>query len=104
MPDIPSNHLAQLMDTCVDLQDRTHQLMTELALMAGFYRKRVRDLTVGDEVGFGANEWKLLAEVEQTATPEGVGVVRLVFVDDTDHLCDGLDIVDVKAEPILEPF
>lgn len=104
MPDIPTNHLAQLMDSCVEMQDKVHQLMTELALMCGFYRARVRDLTVGDEAGFGANEWKLLADIEESATPEGDGIIRLVFTDGTDHLCDGLDIVDVKAAPVLEPW
>lgn len=104
MPDISSIDLAQLMDNALVAGERAHQLMANLASVAGFYRKRAGDLTVGDEVGYGANEWKLVALVEESATAEGDGVVRVEFVDDTDHLFDPLDIVDVKAAPILEPL
>ena len=79
-----------------------------LQTVAGFYRKRAHDIATGDEIGYGANEWKLVVDVEETATPEGAGIIRVLFIDadDTagDHLFDPLDIVDVKAAPTLEPF
>lgn len=108
MPETSSVHLAQIMDHALRTAEHAQNLMADIAAIAGFYRKRAHDIAVGDEIGYGANEWKLVVDVEQTATPEGDGVVRVLFVDadDTagDHLFDPLDIVDVKAAPTTEPF
>lgn len=108
MPETSSVHLAQIMDDALLVAEHAQRLMSDVAAVAGFYRKRAHDITTGDEIGYGANEWKLVVDVEETATPEGAGIIRVLFVDadDTagDHLFDPLDIVDVKAAPSLEPF
>lgn len=108
MPETTSVALAQIMDDALLLAEKAHQLMSDVAAVAGFFRKRVHDLVAGDEIGFGANEWRLVVDVEESATPEGDGIIRVLFIgaDDatSDHLFDPLDIVDVKAAPSLEPF
>lgn len=108
MPETSSVHLAQIMDDALLVAEHAQRLMADVAAVAGFYRKRVCDITTGDEVGFGANEWRLVVDVEESATAEGDGIVRVVFIDaddtTTDHLFDPLDIVDVKADPTPEPF
>lgn len=100
--------LREIMDEVLKMSEHAHQLMVNLSTEAGFYRKRVDDLTTGDEIGWGANEWRLVVDVEACATPEGDGIVRVVVIDtdDTtgDHVFDPRDIVDVKAAPTSEPF
>lgn len=103
MPETSSVALAQIMDDALRTAEGAQNLMADIAAIAGFSRKRILTVDVGDEIGFGANEWKLVVDAEQTATPEGDGVVRVVFDDDTDHLFGPLDIVDVKAQT-PEPF
>jgi hypothetical protein len=105
--EIHEQHLRQVMDHVVQMQDQAHQLMVDTAELAGFSRKRVRDLTVGDEIGFGSNEWKLVTDVESSCTPEGFEVWILQLDDDPEPLPWSFgadDIVDVKAAPIREPF
>lgn len=108
MPETTSVALAQIMDDALFLAEKAHQLMTDVAAVAGFFRKRAHAIEIGDEVGYGANEWRLVINVEESATPEGSGIIRVVFIDaddqTTDHLFDPLDIVDVKAAPETEPF
>lgn len=101
--DISSVRAAALMDILVANQERNHQMMCELAELCGFYRKRVVDVTVGDEIGFGANAWALVVGVEESATPEGHGVI-LIATENHEHLFGPDEIVDVKAQPALEPF
>lgn len=108
MLQIHDQRLRSIMDEVLKMSEHTHQLMVDLSIEAGFYRKRAHDLVAGDEVGYGANEWRLVVDVEESATPEGNGVIRVLFVDTDDtasvHLFDPLDIVDIKAAPTLEPF
>lgn len=103
MPETSSTHLTQIMDDALRVTEHAQRLMSDVAAVAGFYRKRAHDIGEGDEIGYGANEWRLVIDVEQCATPEGDGIIRVVFIDadDTtgDHLFDPLDIVDVKAAP-----
>lgn len=100
--------LRSIMDKVLKMSEHAHHLMVELASEAGFSRKRAHELTAGDEIGYGANEWRLVIDVEESATPEGDGIIRVLFIDaddaTTDHLFDPLDIVDVKAVPTPEPF
>jgi hypothetical protein len=101
--EIYSHRLAELMDQVLSLGETAHNLMVSLSAEAGFYRKRVCDLTVGDEIGVGANAWQLVTLVESTATAEGFGVYRVVGETD-EFLFDPADIVDVKAAPTPELF
>lgn len=97
--------LREIMDKVLKMGEHAHQLMVDLSTEAGFYRKRVVDLTMGDVIGVGVSEWLLVAEVTSTCTPEGIGVYEIRFVDDNRVLTlDPADIVDVKAEPIQGAF
>lgn len=105
--EINEGPLRQIMDEVVAMADNAHRLMAELAEVAGFYRRRVRDLTVGDEIGFGANEWKLVTDIESSCTPEGFEVWIVLLDDDPEPLPWSFgadDIVDVKATVNAEPF
>lgn len=108
MPETSSINLTALMDDALHTAERAHQLMVGLADIAGFSRKRASHLECGDEVGIGANEWRLVTIVENTATAEGEGVTRVVWIDadDDEHdmLLDPRQIVDVKFGPSLEPL
>ena len=97
MSTIPDTHLRSLMDDVVALQDHAHKLMTDLSAEAGFARKRICDVTIGDEIGWGLNPWALVINAEQSATPEGHGVILLTFEDEHSWPFDPADIVDVKA-------
>lgn len=108
MPEVSSVNVTALMDDALHTMERAHQLMVGLAGIAGFSRKRASHLEAGDEVGYGANEWRLVIDVENTCTAEGEGVTRVVFIDaddnQGDHLFDPMAIVDVKYGPDLEPI
>lgn len=102
---IHDNRLRSIMDEVLVMAERSHQLMVELSVEAGFYRKRVVDLTMGDVIGVGVSEWLLVAEVTSTCTPEGVGVYEVRFVDDDRvEILDPAEIVDVRAEPTEPGF
>lgn len=105
--EITELRMRELMDQVVRWQDQSQTLMEGLAEVAGFYRRRVRDLTVGDEIGFGANEWKLVTDIESNCTPEGFEVWIVQLDDDPEPLPWSFgadDIVDVKAALDREPF
>jgi hypothetical protein len=102
--EITSTEAVVLMDHLIQVAEHAHQTMVELSAITGFYRKRVCDVTTGDLVGYGANEWKLVVSVYATCTFEGEGIYVVECFDGTSHSFDPADIVDVKAEPINEPF
>lgn len=108
MPEVSSVNVTALMDDALHAMERAHQLMVGLAGIAGFSRKRASHLEAGDEVGYGANEWRLVIDVENTCTAEGEGVTRVVWIDaddnEGDFVLDPMAIVDVKFGPSLEPF
>lgn len=107
MPETSSVNLTALMDDALHTAERAHQLMVGLAAIAGFSRKRASEISLGDEIGYGANEWRLVIDVENTCTLEGEGITRVVFIDADDntgdHLFDPMAIVDVKYDQ-QEPF
>lgn len=104
MPEIRDQHLRSIMDSLVAQQDQVHKLMCDMAEVCGFYRKRVVDVVPGDEIAWGENYWHLVVGVEQSATPEGDGVILVQYEDDEQGLFDPAEIVDVRAMAPLEPF
>lgn len=104
MPEIRDQHLRSIMDSIVAMQDHAHKLMVDMAEVAGFARRRIVDVNVGDEIAWGTNYWRLVVDTEQSATPEGDGIVLVHFEDGGESLFDPADIVDVQAMAPLEPF
>lgn len=104
MPEIRDQHLRSIMDSLVATQDQVHKLMCDMAEVCGFYRKRVVDVTPGDEIAPSEGYWGLVVDVEQTATHEGDGVV-LIHIEDGREFLFGFDeIVDVRAVAPQEAF
>lgn len=95
--------LDRVLQDLVLLIENTYSLIEQVAADVGYYRKRVGDVTIGDEVRF-SNGWRLVVGAESTLGGNGEPAFWLGFDTGFAMTYDPQEWVDVKAQPVMEPF